>query len=69
MKELNNIKLIKLIEEIRDDLSKEFHKEVKELIKNPTKHTHLERVSFRASLDIFDEVLMKVLDKKLIEIG
>jgi len=66
MKELNKIELI---EEIRDDLSKEFHKEVKDLIKNPTKHTHLERVSFRASLDIFDKVLMKVLDKKLVEIG
>jgi len=66
MKELNRLQLI---EEIRDDLSKEFHKEVKDLIKNHSKSQHLERVSFRTSLDVFDEVLMKVLDKKLVEIG
>ena len=60
---------VDLIEELRDDLSTEFHKEVKDLIKNHSKSQHLERVSFRTSLDVFDEVLMKVLDEKLVEIG
>ena len=37
MKELNKIELI---EKIRDDLSKEFHNEVKDLIKNHSKSQH-----------------------------
>ena len=37
---ISNLDKIDLIEEIRDDLSKEFHKEVKDLIKNHSKSQH-----------------------------
>jgi len=64
---MRDLSKIGLIEDIRYELSEEFHKEIEDIIKNPSKSVHLERVTYKKSLDIFDEVLMKVLDNKILE--
>jgi len=65
---MRDLSKIGLIEDIRYELSEEFHNKLKDIIKNPSDTQHLERVTYRKSLEIFDEVLMKVLDNKILEV-